>query len=78
LTAGMKRLVNLDSSLTQIKEIAMTQHDIAARAPNYVVCVLTAIALVSLVAYSQTKGKADDKARAHVEQQAKAQMGGRE
>jgi hypothetical protein len=57
----------------------MTQHDIAARAPNYVVCILSVIALVSLLAYTQTKDAADDdKARAHVEQQAKAQMGGRE
>lgn len=53
----------------------MTQHDIAARAPNYVVCVITAVALVSLVAYSQTKGKTYGKACAHVEQQAKAQGG---
>lgn len=51
----------------------MTQHDIAARAPNYVVCILAVIALVSLIAYSQTKDEADDKAvRAHVERQAKS------
>lgn len=57
----------------------MTQHDIAARAPNYVVCILTAVSLVSLLAYTQTKDAADDKkARAHVEQQAKAQTGERE
>lgn len=51
----------------------MTQHDIAARAPNYVVCILAVIALVSLFAYLQTKDAADDKAAsAHVERQAKS------
>lgn len=54
----------------------MTQHDIAARAPNYVACLLSLIGLVSLL-YIVTHAPAqdaadDDKARVHVEQQAKA------
>jgi hypothetical protein len=55
----------------------MTQHDIAARAPTYVVCLLSFIGLVSMlvfISHAPVQDAADDDtARAHVEQQAKGE-----
>lgn len=50
----------------------MTQHEIASRGPNFAFGVITALALVSLLACTQAQDDADEAAmRAHVEQQAK-------
>lgn len=50
----------------------MTRHDIAARADNLVVGIIAAVALASLLAYTQTKDEADHKlACAYVAEQAR-------
>jgi hypothetical protein len=57
----------------------MTQHDLTARAHHWATATITGVALLAVLAHTQRQDEADDKAvRAHVEQQAKAQMGGRE
>jgi hypothetical protein len=54
----------------------MSAHEVSAQITSYMIALLAAIGLVSLFAYLQAQDAADDdKARAHVEQQAKAQTG---
>lgn len=51
----------------------MTQHDIAARAPNFVICVIALVALGAALAHVQTKDVKDDcAARGYIKRQAKA------
>jgi sensor domain CHASE-containing protein len=57
----------------------MSAHEVSAQIASHMIKVLAAIAMVFVICYAPVKDAADDdKARAHVEQQAKAQMGGRE
>jgi hypothetical protein len=55
----------------------MSSHEVSAQIANYMIKVLAAIAMVIVICLAPTKGTTNDKARAHVEQQAKAQMGER-
>ncbi len=55
----------------------MTRHQIASRADNFVVGVISAVALVSLLAYSQNKDVADGKAaQVQVQKQIRGEVRG--
>jgi hypothetical protein len=57
----------------------MSAHEVSAQITSYMIKVLAAIAMAFVICHAPAQDAADDdKARAHVEQQAKAQMGGRE
>jgi protein tyrosine phosphatase (PTP) superfamily phosphohydrolase (DUF442 family) len=56
----------------------MSHHEVSAQIASHMIALLAAIGLVCVICYAPVQDAADnDKARAHVEQQAKAQMGGR-
>jgi hypothetical protein len=57
----------------------MTTHEVASQNISHLIQLLAAIGLLVIICHAPAQDAADDdKARAHVEQQAKAQMGGRE